>query len=293
METDREPLVNRSVEAIRRSCPDLPITSAVPINLGQNNDVLLVNDELIFRFPKYAEGIRKLRLEVRILEKIQSRVSLDVPCPLYHCLDSNQVGRAFAGYKRIGGEPLWKRLIHAENAPRLAGQLSRFLDKLHNLTVDVLDIDGLGAENGAAVWSDLYERIREKLFPFMRLDAQKWVEQHFETFLQDETNFATQPVLIHGDVGPGNILYDKNDDRITGIIDFGSSGLGDPAIDYAGLIASYGEPFFNELLRHSPDIEAHWTRAKFYRGTFALQEALFGLENNDQAAFQNGIKGYT
>lgn len=33
-------------------------------------------------------------------------------------------------------------------------------------------------------------------------------------------------------------------------------------------------------------------RVRFYRSTFALQEALHGVENNDLEAFENGIKAY-
>ncbi len=34
------------------------------------------------------------------------------------------------------------------------------------------------------------------------------------------------------------------------------------------------------------------SRARFYVGTFALQEALNGLEDGDQEAFENGIAQY-
>ena len=33
-------------------------------------------------------------------------------------------------------------------------------------------------------------------------------------------------------------------------------------------------------------------RVRFYCGTFALQEALFGVENDDRQAFQDGIATY-
>jgi aminoglycoside 2''-phosphotransferase len=34
------------------------------------------------------------------------------------------------------------------------------------------------------------------------------------------------------------------------------------------------------------------SRIRFYRGTFALLEALFGTENDDPAAFAAGMAGY-
>jgi hypothetical protein len=38
-----------------------------------------------------------------------------------------------------------------------------------------------------------------------------------------------QPVLRHGDFGPSNILFDATTRTISGIVDFGSAALGDPA----------------------------------------------------------------
>ena len=33
-------------------------------------------------------------------------------------------------------------------------------------------------------------------------------------------------------------------------------------------------------------------RAKFYKGTFALYEALHGIKNNDRPAFESGIAAF-
>ncbi|MCC2672765.1 MAG: hypothetical protein K0Q72_5237, partial [Armatimonadetes bacterium] len=47
--------------AIRSACPDLTIEMARLLDsAGQNNDLLLVNEELIFRFPRYAPGVETL-----------------------------------------------------------------------------------------------------------------------------------------------------------------------------------------------------------------------------------------
>jgi aminoglycoside 2''-phosphotransferase len=37
---------------------------------------------------------------------------------------------------------------------------------------------------------------------------------------------------------------------------------------------------------------AHLARAAFYRGTFALQEALHGVRTGDQEAYQDGMASY-
>jgi len=138
--------------------------------------------------------------------------------------------------------------------------------------------------------ADLFARIREKLFQYMRPDAREWTERHFETFLNAKERFDL--VLKHGDFGTSNILFDRQQRMICGVIDFGSSGLGDPAYDLAGLLSSYGEAFVRRCWRVYPEIESFMDRVRFYQGTFALEEALFGIENGDPAAFKSGVEKY-
>ena len=41
-----------------------------------------------------------------------------------------------------------------------------------------------------------------------------------------------------------------------------------------------------------PGLARLWERIRFYAGSFALVEALFGIEQGDQEAFENGIAEY-
>ncbi len=285
------------LETLRRDCPELPMHEVEAIESGQNNDVLLVNGEWIFRFPKYAEGIERLRYEVRLLTIVQERVSIPIPAPAKWNLQSDRIGSVFVGYPKIPGEPLldgqWKELENA-GAPAvrgIAGQLAAFLKELHTVPADALGDCG-PKYDGYREWSDLFDRIRDKLYPYMNPEAQRWTDRHFASFLGNGSNFDIEPVLVHGDFGGSNILYNPGRRQISGILDFGSSGPGDPAVDYAGLLASYGEPFLQRMIELDPDIETLMERVKFYQGTFALQEALFGLENDDPEAFRDGIEAY-
>jgi aminoglycoside 2''-phosphotransferase len=76
------------------------------------------------------------------------------------------------------------------------------------------------------------------------------------------------------------------------VIDFSGCALGDPAYDFAGLLSGYGEAFVRYCAAGYPDVESLLPRTRFYQGIFALEEALFGIENNDPQAFENGIEGY-
>ncbi len=288
-------LVEHYIQTIQRVYPDLLITSATLNNMGQNNDVLVINDSFIFRFPKYAAGLQQLAREAAILQGIQGYVTLDVPQPTFINLESQTVGEAFVGYQLIPGEPLWPEMIQsirdAAMLDALAAQLGTFLRELHSVPTATAIAYPLSVQDTAAEWTDILARIQAKVFPFMRPDARIQVLHDFEIFLQELQHWTYTPVLKHGDFGGSNILFDAQKRTIRGIIDFGSSGLGDPAYDIAGLL-SYGESFVHRLAATYPHLDEVWQRATFYKGTFALLEALFGIENDDNEAFENGIESY-
>ncbi|MCP4426076.1 MAG: hypothetical protein GY803_16410 [Chloroflexi bacterium] len=54
----------------------------------------------------------------------------------------------------------------------------------------------------------------------------------------------------------------------------------------------YGESFFAHYLTAYLHIESMLKRAHFYRGTYALYEALYGVKHGDKEAFENGIAAY-
>jgi aminoglycoside 2''-phosphotransferase len=287
---------NSYLECIRDAIPDLDISSAAFNGTGQNSDVLVINGELIFRFPRYAHVIGELETELAVLTAIHSRVPLDVPDPEFVCVEGREVGRTFVGYRMIPGDPLWRdtmESIRDEGAlDALAAQIAGFLQALHCIPASAISRP-LPVSDTYAECADIYARMREKLSAYMRPDARQWMTEHFETFLGDERNFGYDRVLKHGDFGPSNILYAAQTQRISGIIDFGGSCWGDPAYDFAGLLSGYGESFVQRCARFYPPGMSFWDRIRFYQGTFALLEALFGIENDDPEAFRDGIAIYT
>lgn len=286
--------MEKYIERISQVYPDLHIHNATPNDIGQNNDVLLINESLIFRFPKYQKGIERLEEEKEILHQVRKFVSQPTPHFLYQSFDEQEVGKVFAGYEIIEGEPFWGRDFREikENKIKreLASQLITFLKELHSIPKMELEAIGLKDQHPTEVMSEMYQQIQEKLFRFMREDAKEGVKRSFEDFLQKGDEIET--TLIHGDFGSSNILWNPSLNRITGVIDFGGSGFGDPAYDLAGILSSFGEDFFELCICLYPNGKEIAERVKFYRSTFALQEALHGIEQQDEQAFEAGIKNY-
>ncbi|MED3802220.1 aminoglycoside phosphotransferase family protein [Lysinibacillus xylanilyticus] len=288
---------NIFIESIQSCYSGLSIEDFYLNEIGQNNDVLIVNKSLVFRFPKYKNGIIQLRRETEILKYIKGIVSTPIPNPIYQSFEAVEPSKVFTGYKLIDGVPLWKESLidvkSIELVKRLAKQLVSFLVELHSISGEKASRDlKLKVRNPSEEMYNLYDKIQNTLFPFIRKDAQKEISQSFESFLKGKAFSNLDITLIHGDFGASNILWNPETSMISGIIDFGGSGLGDPAYDFAGILSSYGEEFFEMCINLYPNSNEISERVKFYKSTFALQEALHGIEYNDREAFESGIKDY-
>lgn len=286
--------LDRRVSAILRAYPKLELHAASAFARGQYADTYLINDALVFRFPRYAEGVQMLERERAILCGIRGHLPLETPEPLYLSLGNGQPGDAFIGYPLIRGEGLARGAVAAitEEAAldRLASQIGGFLHALHTLPPEVIDTPLEVADTRDHIIAT-YARVREKLYPFMRSRARDWATQHWETYLDTARNFTYVPALRHSDFGTFNLVYDPRAQALRGVLDWQWAGPGDPATDVAGLMG-YGEAFVKRLASSYPGLEALWGRAQFWFGTYALEEALFGLENGDEQAFASGIRDY-
>ena len=278
---------------LQRQHPDLDITTAELNTLGQNSDILVVNDTLIFRFPRYPAGIQQLQTEVELLQTLQGKLPLPIPHPQYIQL-GDTAGACWVGYQMIKGEPFWREDIHqlsAETQYQYARQIGDFLRALHQ--IPQVELPSLPDDDRLEFWQDFYAQIQGKLFQFMRPDATHDIQAHFETYFNNVQKYAYQPTLRHGDFGTVNILHDMTVSTITGILDFGDAALGDPAMDYAALQAGYGADFVKLVVNDDGYLAAITPRIEFYIGTYALFEALHGYDNDDMAAFEAGLEKYT
>ena len=283
------------VERIRQVYPDLVVRQARFADYeSEFNTILIINEDLVFRFPKYWHVVERVVIETTILGRIRKYLTLPTPHFIYRNIEGQTVGNVFIGYPLIPGESLWSETLATiedeETLQRLAEPLAGFLKELHRVPLEELGLE-LPPGEGLDEWKQLYSDIRHILFPYMRPRARRQIIDQFETFISDFYSYIYTPCLRHGDFGPSNILYDPATLTITGIIDFDFIGPGDPALDIAA-VSSYGEPFLERFYAIYPEIMPMLARARFFKGTYALQEALNGLRDGDKKAFERGIAPY-
>ncbi len=283
------------IKLIRDHLPDCVFQRAEPLpSPGQFNTVLTVDDKWMFRFPKSPAAAADLARELDILPRLQGKLPFPIPQPRFHAFDATSGYLLFMGYRRLPGEPLMQERFARlrDDEAVLAGfakDLALFLRKLHAITPAEHGLAPTG-DSALAEWTRIGEAIREKLFPHMRSDAREAVDRNFEKALNDTDLWLHDECLIHGDFGTGNILFHNG--RVSGVIDFGFCARGDPAQDLGALLASYGEPFVEQVFQHYPALRPGLRRARFYQSNYALIQALYALRDDDAAEFEDGISAY-
>jgi aminoglycoside 2''-phosphotransferase len=247
---------------------------------GLGNDVVIINDQRVVRFAKHAYAKQLLRQEAHVLALACQHVTMRLPLFVH-------VAEDFVAYDFIPGEGLHRNDILAQDTviqDRLAQQLATFLHQLHTIPHATLRSHHLPRSDAVrtrADWLQLLQDVERELFPFLSTFQQQWIRRHFTPILDGHLNLEYVPVLIHGDLGPSHILYDRTAGSITGIIDFGIAGLGDPATDVASIIYAFGESFLRRMTPWYPHLSALIDRARFRAGTLELQWARLGVRTKD------------
>jgi aminoglycoside phosphotransferase (APT) family kinase protein len=90
-----------------------------------------------------------------------------------------------------------------------------------------------------------------------------------------EAEWTGNPVWFHGDVAAGNLLV--ADGGLAAVIDFGTSGIGDPACDLVIAWTMFGGESREAFRRAVARDDGMWARARGW----ALWKALLGLAESD------------
>jgi aminoglycoside 2''-phosphotransferase len=268
------------LERIRESNPNLVLSRVEASPDGEVHDVVIVNRERVFRFPRSDWARASLQQEQGVLNLIRDVVAMPVPL-----LD--QLAEDYESYPYLPGAPLQRDFLLAQPnqlQDRLAWQIAIFLRQLHAIPMRVLrrrQIPSSDTVRSRDDWLRLFEGVQRELFPWLKANVCQGVIKHFQPVLEDEGWLRYEPALVHGDLRPHHILIDAEANQVSGIVDFGMAGVGDPAVDLACLLFHYGESFVGRMGRFYPGIAHVIDRARFCAGTFELQWALAGLRTGD------------
>lgn len=239
---------------------------------GLQHIVVVLDEDLVARFPRSAQAIESLRGEARLLTHLAGRVSVPLPVPVH-------VDESFTLHRMLHGVVTSRRALGSlerRARERLLDDVGQFLAEVGTSAVPSF------AASAAATSLDHMRVLRERadrlVVPLLWNHQRQWLDELFAEL--EAVSFAHTPSLIHGDLAPYHLLHDHESGHLTGILDFGVAGLGDPATDLACLLSVWGERFAGRLAHRWPAAFDLIDRARLVAMALPLEWAVIALETN-------------
>jgi aminoglycoside 2''-phosphotransferase len=273
--------------------PNLALASCNVHSQGWDSVAVVVNDALIFRFPKRRDVEPQYQIERRLLPTLSNVLPLPIPDVAFFWPGSDAYPGSFIGHHLIKGVQLATEHLTPEHTTSVAQQLGQFLSALHRFPIEQaaqLGVPTFDEAGWRQRYQNQYAQIQARVLPLLDEVAQARIMRDWQTFLAGTTRF--QVALIHHDLADEHILYDPARGAISGIIDWGDVAIGDPAIDFTGLLAAYGKDFTERVLAHyQGEVDTSFrNRIRFYQGVMPLNTVLFGLDTAQEEFVRKGLE---
>jgi len=252
------------MELIKNRYPQMDL-SKIEFNKtdGTYSDIAVVNNETVFKFARYDWSAVYLRNEADVLRFIRNFVA--TPLPDVELIAPNISRRGYIKGTSLYRNVLLKMNQYAQDS--IAMQIAAFLKQLHTIPAtkaEYANIEKSQMNRTREEWLTELETIQRKIFPYCTEYVKEYLRQIIQPAIDNEDFFKFRPSVIHGDLTPCHILFDKTSRKITGIIGFSNAGIGDPAYDIGMLLDHLGENFILRVQKYYPISPAYLERARFY-----------------------------
>ncbi|GLY77051.1 aminoglycoside phosphotransferase family protein [Actinoallomurus iriomotensis] len=271
-EADTDPdLVRRLVRGRFPQWADLPVERLA--SGGTVNAVYRLGEALTVRLPLTAGGVADLEWEERWLPRLAPALPVTIPAVVGRGEPAEGYPWAWSVHRWIDGEcPVEGRVAEPD---LLARNLAAFVTALRKFDADGgpaayrgVPLASVDASTRAAI-----EELRHTDEPFDAAAATDAWERSLAA-----PPWTGAPCWVHSDLMPSNLLTSGG--RLTGVIDFATAGVGDPACD---LIVAWNllPAAARETFRDAVDVdEATWARGRGWALSMALGQLPYYRNTN-------------
>ncbi|MDQ3855066.1 MAG: aminoglycoside phosphotransferase family protein [Chloroflexota bacterium] len=247
-------LVRRLVSSQFPHWADLPVR---PVEHdGWDNRTFHLGESMTVRLPSAEGYVPQVEKEQRWLPVLAPHLPLPIPVPLAKGVPTEDYPWPWSIHRWLEGETA--SVGHIADLCEFASSLAEFLSALQR--IDATDGPVAGPHS-------FFRGAPPAVYDGETRDAIVALEGEIDTEAATavweaalETTWQGPPVWFHGDVAAGNLLVE--DGRLCAVIDFGTSGVGDPACDltiaWTFLLGESREVFRAAL----PLDAAAWARAR-------------------------------
>ena len=216
----------------------LEVDSILHLDSGWDNVVYLVNQNLIFRFPRREFGLACMHNEIALLPIIKAHVSFPLSAPDWIGTSSDLYPHAYAGYKMLPGIALCDAFDALIDDAQFAMILAGWIKALHSIPVNSEYMDLVEGEyewkvdvsHRTAGCKNNLERYESY---FLQAGFTKEALLEVITHLERLHFAPVKQAFVHGDLYSRHIMVDSNTHLPSGLIDWGDLHIGHPGIDLA------------------------------------------------------------
>jgi aminoglycoside phosphotransferase (APT) family kinase protein len=206
--------------------PDWASLPVRPVDAdGWDNATFRLGETMSVRLPSAPDYVGAVEKEHRWLPVLARHLPLPIPVPLGRGTPGCGFTRPWSVYQWIAGDPVTEETVR--DMPAFAADLADFLAALYR--IDPADGPGPGLHN-------FYRGGPLTVYDGGTRKALAALQGHIDATLAAEVWQAALDcpmdgprVWFHGDAQPGNLLLRGG--RLGAVIDFGTSGVGDPSCD--------------------------------------------------------------
>lgn len=219
-------------DIVAKEFPESKIRGSEQLS-GDAKETFLVEfeerDEVIVNFLTRINLEERFEVEDLIIQKVSKKTNLPVPEVLASDLSREKIPYPyFVANVLEGYNPTYRfKYLPTRQKKRILNQAGQYLGKLHrDFSLDEFgrfNYDSTKQElflNGGS-WINVFMEIMERQFDEFQYEPYKELIPVAQETLQDNLNLINgdfQPVLVHQDYDPRNILVKR--DKITGIVDW-------------------------------------------------------------------------
>ncbi|MDQ6422243.1 aminoglycoside phosphotransferase family protein [Paenibacillus sp. LHD-117] len=239
-----------------------------PVELsGWDNRTFCLGPDMSVRLPSAEGYAAQVEKEQQWLPRLARHLPLPIPAPLAKGAPSREYPWHWSVYRWIDGENA--SIDRIDDLNEFAEQLSRFLNALQMIDTSGGPPPGLHNFYRGGSVSVYDEQTRNAITALRDQIDTEAATAVWETAIQ--TTWNRPPVWVHGDVHPTNMLVKEG--RLSAVIDFGCSAVGDPACDLT-IAWTFFAKESRAIFRAGLKLDDHtWSRARGW----ALWKALITI----------------
>ena len=217
---------------VEEQFPALAPARVRPLAVGWDNTAYVVNDDLVFRFPRRTIAVSLLDTEARLLPALARRLPVAVPAPTFRGAPSPDFPWPFLGHRLVPGRTACAAALDEDARVALAPALGRLLAALHAFPVE--EAANLGAPPDQIGRLEVARLRPVASAALSDLAARGLIDDPAPLFavlggVPDDVPVWASTV-VHGDLYARHLLVD-GEGRLAGVIDWGDVHIGDPAVD--------------------------------------------------------------